>query len=183
LQRSCTRSASSRRRSPNAEAAGARTSAVADTIPNETAQEARMVSFTKGCYLGQEIVLRIREQGVPARYLRGLHLEGPWLHVDKRGAHDASSLSAPPVGAGEGGGELPGGRGEGRQGVEAGFTEHLGGRGGGGRNKIRARDGAEPGAPSFAQLETGVGAEGDEHAQGQGPGEFVAAEPEVAAVV
>lgn len=43
-----------------------------EVIPNETAQDHRMLSFTKGCYLGQEIVFRIKHQGQPARLLRGL---------------------------------------------------------------------------------------------------------------
>jgi len=35
------------------------------------------VSFTKGCYLGQEVIARIHWRGQPARQLRGLLLEKP----------------------------------------------------------------------------------------------------------
>lgn len=37
----------------------------------------RALSFSKGCYLGQEIVERIRSRGNVHRHLRGLELEGP----------------------------------------------------------------------------------------------------------
>jgi folate-binding protein YgfZ len=48
------------------------------TIPAETGLVARTVSFTKGCYTGQELVARIDSRGshVP-RSLRGLRLGGP----------------------------------------------------------------------------------------------------------
>jgi folate-binding protein YgfZ len=36
----------------------------------------RLVSYTKGCYLGQEVVVRIRDRGHVNRQLRGLVLEG-----------------------------------------------------------------------------------------------------------
>lgn len=36
----------------------------------------RLVSHTKGCYPGQEVVVRIRDRGHVNRYLRGLLLEG-----------------------------------------------------------------------------------------------------------
>jgi folate-binding protein YgfZ len=35
-----------------------------------------LVSYTKGCYLGQEVVVRIRDRGHVNRHLRGLVLEG-----------------------------------------------------------------------------------------------------------
>ena len=34
------------------------------------------VSYTKGCYLGQEVIVRIRDRGHVNRHLRGLRLEG-----------------------------------------------------------------------------------------------------------
>ena len=37
----------------------------------------RALSFTKGCYLGQEIVERIRSRGSVHRHLRPLELFGP----------------------------------------------------------------------------------------------------------
>ncbi|MHB1536202.1 MAG: CAF17-like 4Fe-4S cluster assembly/insertion protein YgfZ [Acidimicrobiales bacterium] len=48
------------------------------TIPAETGLVARTVSFTKGCYTGQELVARIDSRGsnVPRR-LRGLRAAGP----------------------------------------------------------------------------------------------------------
>ena len=45
-------------------------------LPAETGQLDRAVSFTKGCYLGQEIVGRMRSRGAIARRLVGLHVEG-----------------------------------------------------------------------------------------------------------
>lgn len=37
---------------------------------------ADLVSYTKGCYLGQEVVVRIRDRGHVNRHLRGLRVEG-----------------------------------------------------------------------------------------------------------
>jgi folate-binding protein YgfZ len=45
-------------------------------LPQETSQ-ARALCFNKGCYLGQEIVERIRSRGNVHRHLRHLELEGP----------------------------------------------------------------------------------------------------------
>jgi folate-binding protein YgfZ len=45
-------------------------------LPPETGAEAEAVSYTKGCYLGQEIVARIHYRGQPARLLRGLEFDG-----------------------------------------------------------------------------------------------------------
>ena len=45
-------------------------------LPQETAQM-RTLHFTKGCYLGQEIVERIRTRGNVHRHLRPLELAGP----------------------------------------------------------------------------------------------------------
>jgi folate-binding protein YgfZ len=45
-------------------------------LPQETAQ-LRALHFTKGCYLGQEIVERIRSRGSVHRHLRQLALTGP----------------------------------------------------------------------------------------------------------
>lgn len=45
-------------------------------LPAETRQFARAVSFQKGCYLGQEVVERMRSRGVVARLLSGLVIEG-----------------------------------------------------------------------------------------------------------
>jgi len=45
-------------------------------LPQETAQM-RALHFTKGCYLGQEIVERIRSRGNVHRHLRPIELDGP----------------------------------------------------------------------------------------------------------
>lgn len=45
-------------------------------LVQETGWEADAVSFTKGCYVGQEIVVRIHHRGHPNRHLRGLRFEG-----------------------------------------------------------------------------------------------------------
>lgn len=49
-----------------------------DTIPLEAGIEARAISFSKGCYVGQEVVIRVlhRGHGRVARKLVGLRLEG-----------------------------------------------------------------------------------------------------------
>jgi folate-binding protein YgfZ len=49
----------------------------ADTIPQEAGINDRAVSFTKGCYVGQETVARLFYKGKPNRHLRGLRLEEP----------------------------------------------------------------------------------------------------------
>lgn len=45
-------------------------------LPGETGQSSRAVSHTKGCYLGQEVVERMRSRGVVARQLVGLRVAG-----------------------------------------------------------------------------------------------------------
>jgi tRNA-modifying protein YgfZ len=47
------------------------------TIPQEAGIGERAVSFTKGCYIGQETVARLHYKGRPNRHLRGLRLESP----------------------------------------------------------------------------------------------------------
>jgi folate-binding protein YgfZ len=47
------------------------------TIPQEAGIAERAVSFTKGCYIGQETVARLHYKGKPNRHLRGLRLESP----------------------------------------------------------------------------------------------------------
>jgi folate-binding protein YgfZ len=46
-------------------------------IPQEAGLNARAVSFTKGCYIGQETVARLHWRGKPNRHLRGLRLSEP----------------------------------------------------------------------------------------------------------
>jgi tRNA-modifying protein YgfZ len=43
-------------------------------IPQEAGLNDRAVSFTKGCYVGQETVARLHYRGKPNRHLRGLRL-------------------------------------------------------------------------------------------------------------
>jgi tRNA-modifying protein YgfZ len=47
------------------------------TIPQEAGLNERAVSFTKGCYVGQETVARLHWKGKPNRHLRGLRLSSP----------------------------------------------------------------------------------------------------------
>jgi tRNA-modifying protein YgfZ len=46
-------------------------------IPQEAGLNERAVSFTKGCYVGQETVARLYYKGKPNRLLRGLLLDAP----------------------------------------------------------------------------------------------------------
>jgi folate-binding protein YgfZ len=47
-----------------------------ETMPAEAGIVERAVSFTKGCYIGQETVARLHYKGKPNRHLRGLRLSG-----------------------------------------------------------------------------------------------------------
>jgi aminomethyltransferase len=74
------------------------------SLPQET-QQMHAVSFTKGCYLGQEIVERIRVQGHVNRKLVRLEIEGSEpaapgakLVVDGREAEITSSVYSPHFG-------------------------------------------------------------------------------------
>jgi folate-binding protein YgfZ len=74
-------------------------------IPQEAGLNERAVSFTKGCYVGQETVARLYYKGKPNRHLRGLRLSGQ----AKRGAelrlgerpvgHLGSAVLSPTFGA------------------------------------------------------------------------------------
>ena len=46
------------------------------TMPAEAGIVEETVSFTKGCYIGQETVARLHYRGRPNRHLRGLQLDG-----------------------------------------------------------------------------------------------------------
>jgi folate-binding protein YgfZ len=48
-----------------------------DTMPQEAGIHQRAVSYSKGCYVGQETVARLYWKGKPNRHLRGLRLDGP----------------------------------------------------------------------------------------------------------
>ncbi len=47
------------------------------TMPQEAGIHARAVSYSKGCYVGQETVARLYWRGKPNRHLRGLRLSEP----------------------------------------------------------------------------------------------------------
>ncbi len=51
-------------------------------MPAEAGIVDRAVSFTKGCYIGQEPVARLHYKGRPNRHLRGLRPGGPVAHGD-----------------------------------------------------------------------------------------------------
>ncbi len=50
-----------------------------EILPAETKQLDRAVNYNKGCYLGQEVVERMRSRGVVARQLCGFVIEGETL--------------------------------------------------------------------------------------------------------
>ncbi len=52
-------------------------------IPQEAGLNTRAVSFTKGCYVGQETVARLFYKGKPNRILRGLRLSAPAPHGEE----------------------------------------------------------------------------------------------------
>jgi len=47
-----------------------------NVIPNEAGLDKRAISYTKGCYLGQEVISRIKSLGHVNRHLRGLQPVG-----------------------------------------------------------------------------------------------------------
>ncbi len=71
-----------------------------DTIPLEAGIEGRAVSFTKGCYPGQEVIIRVvhRGHGRVARRLTGLLLDGPAVpardDVVRGGDRDAGRVTS-----------------------------------------------------------------------------------------
>jgi folate-binding protein YgfZ len=74
------------------------------TIPQEAGLNERAVSFTKGCYVGQETVARLYYKGKPNRHLRGLRLSAPAasgeeLRLGERSVgHIGSSVVSPVLG-------------------------------------------------------------------------------------
>ncbi len=73
-------------------------------IPQEAGLNERAVSFTKGCYVGQETVARLHYKGRPNRHLRGLRLSAPApqgseLRLGERAVgHLGSSARSPQLG-------------------------------------------------------------------------------------
>ncbi len=54
-------------------------------LPPETGIETRAISYNKGCYIGQEVIARIRTYGQVARALRGLRLDPQLTTLPVRG--------------------------------------------------------------------------------------------------
>jgi folate-binding protein YgfZ len=72
------------------------------TIPQEAGLNERAVSFTKGCYVGQETVARLHYKGKPNRHLRGLRLSaelpaGTPLRLEGRDVGALGSVAASPA--------------------------------------------------------------------------------------
>ena len=72
------------------------------TIPQEAGLNERAVSFTKGCYVGQETVARLHYRGKPNRHLRGLCLSEPTaagdeLHLGERLVGELTSTALSPT--------------------------------------------------------------------------------------
>lgn len=70
-------------------------------IPEEAALNERAVSFSKGCYIGQETVARLHWRGKPNRHLRGLRLSaaaqtGEELRFGERAVGRVGSVAASP---------------------------------------------------------------------------------------
>jgi len=73
-----------------------------ETIPQEAGINERAVSFTKGCYVGQETVARLHYKGKPNRHLRGLLLSAPAergteLHLGEKVVGRVGSTCVSPV--------------------------------------------------------------------------------------
>jgi len=73
-------------------------------IPQEAGLNERAVSFTKGCYVGQETVARLFYKGKPNRHLRGLRLSAavapgtPLLLAGREVGRVGSAVSSPRLG-------------------------------------------------------------------------------------
>ncbi len=75
-------------------------------LPQETEQE-RALNFSKGCYVGQEIVERIRSRGQVRRKFTGFEIEGALpaagskIQVDGKDVGEITSAASLPVATGE----------------------------------------------------------------------------------
>jgi folate-binding protein YgfZ len=77
----------------------------ATNLPAEAGLDDRAVSFNKGCYIGQEVIARLRTYGRPARVLRGLRLPDDLTALparcdklflgDKEAGHITSAAASP----------------------------------------------------------------------------------------
>jgi folate-binding protein YgfZ len=70
----------------------------ADHFPQETGLDAQAVSYTKGCYLGQEVVARIHYRGQVNRVMRGLRLPGESLAAESLPDGTEVSFEGRPLG-------------------------------------------------------------------------------------
>jgi len=70
-----------------------------DVLPAETRQLERAVSYHKGCYLGQEVVERMRSRGVVARGLCGLKVSGDVEPAPGSALHDEDGKPVGTVGS------------------------------------------------------------------------------------
>lgn len=74
-----------------------------DNLPQELARDSLAISFTKGCYIGQETVARIDALGHVNRYLVGVRFEGervpppgtPLFAADKQAGEVTSAAFSP----------------------------------------------------------------------------------------
>src|ERR1700733_12612130 len=65
-----------------------------DVIPNEAGLDQRAVSYTKGCYVGQEVISRLKSLGHVNRKLRGVQLiSGSTLTAGAKLVNDAGQLT------------------------------------------------------------------------------------------
>ena len=75
-------------------------------LPQETEQE-RALNFSKGCYVGQEIVERIRSRGQVRRKFTGFEVNGPLpspgskVLVDGKEVGEITSAASLPLSGGE----------------------------------------------------------------------------------
>jgi len=70
-----------------------------DSLPHESGILRRRVSFTKGCYLGQEVVARMESLGHPSKMLMGLKVEGEHMPVTGAQVFEPSDQTGEVVGA------------------------------------------------------------------------------------
>jgi aminomethyltransferase len=72
------------------------------TLPQETGQE-RALNYNKGCYIGQEIVERIRARGAVHRTFVGFEVEGPApsagtkIQIEGKDVGEITSIAAEPL--------------------------------------------------------------------------------------
>jgi tRNA-modifying protein YgfZ len=65
-----------------------------DVIPNEAGLDQRAISYTKGCYVGQEVISRLKSLGRVNRKLRGVQLiSGSTLTAGDKLVNDSGQLT------------------------------------------------------------------------------------------